>query len=163
MPPPLLTVTPRCVPTLRAQWYYGLSCRPGMCSPQHVNLPLPMFVVPLATVLYGQGFLLETKLGILLGATAHHGHPYCWESNHEHTKGCSCLFIQSPWDMFPLSGCSCQAGKHLCACTGLQGESRACSPISLTSWEASPSTLRCIAACVSQESCCAIWASSVGQ
>ena len=36
------------------------------------------------------------------------------------------------------------------------GESRVCSPISATSQGSSPFTLRCIAACVSQASCCTV-------
>ena len=38
----------------------------------------------------------------------------------------------------PTVGCLPQVGKCLCACTGLPGESRVCSPISLPQWPIHP-------------------------
>ena len=61
-----------------------------------------------------------------------------------------------------LDACNRLESIHVHA-QGYQGESRACLPISATSQGASPPTLRCTAACVSQVSCCAVWASCVGQ
>ena len=46
---------------------------------------------------------------------------------------------------------------------GCWGRIGQCSSISTTSWGPSPSTFRCIAACVSQASICAVWVSSIGQ
>ena len=71
------------------------------------------------------------------GMVGFHSHQ---ESDHEWAKGCCHLFVQSPQCVFSLLGCFCQVGKHLCACTGLPGWSRECSPISTNFQRASLST-----------------------
>ena len=48
----------------------------------------------------------------LLVATGGQWAPPCWESNHEWTKGCHHLFLQSPQGVFPLSGHSSTIGTH---------------------------------------------------
>ena len=89
-------------PLLECSGTMSTQLGPGIFSPWCVDLPLPLLAVLLAAVLGKQSFLMRTKPGPLFGTTGTWWAPHPWESNHEQAKGYCCLFLESPWVMFPL-------------------------------------------------------------
>ena len=142
-------------------------CTRGKHLAQHVDLLRSLFMVRGLQCCCAGGTGLpcwDLSYGCSLAAQGMVGSPSLLGKQPQAWAKCYCRFLLwSPQCVFPLSRCLHQIRKHSCVCTGLLGESRVCSPISVTSLGASPSTLRCIAVCTSQASCCAVWTSSVGQ
>ena len=147
--PHLFPQPPGHVPSFGAQQHYEYLLGPGVSLLQQVGLLQSLFMVSGAS-LQDQARATPWCHRDTVGSPSMLGEwSWAWAKCYHY------LLLQSPWFLFPLLRCLCQSRKHLCACTGLPEESRVCSPISATLQGASPSTLRCIEACVSQGPCCA--------